>query len=121
MLDATSSSALLDGKDSIVGRTFVILAEITPPNEEILACGMINLVSTPGSSEGIATHVEASGTDFTYAIYEDADIFNYWQYWVSRNEDRATPAQMANRLKFSTYAIEVKCTTADTDGKGCCL
>ena len=121
MLDATSSSALLDGKDSIVGRTFVILAEITPPNEEILACGMINLVSTPGSSEGIATHVEASGTDFTYAIYEDADIFNYWQYWVSRNEDRATPAQMANRLKFSTYAIEVKCTTGDTDGKGCCL
>ena len=24
-------------------------------------------------------------------------------------------------MKFSNYAIEVKCTTADTDGKGCCL
>ena len=121
VVDATSSSALLDGKDSVVGRTLVILAAISPPAEEIVACGMINLVSTPSSSQGIATHQEASGSDFTYAIYEDADIFNYWQYWVSRNEDRATPAQMVNRLKFSTYAIEVKCTTGDTDGKGCCL
>ena len=121
-LDTTNDLALLDGEHSIVGRSFVVHAAKDLPGSEgnIVACGTIELASTP-SSVGKATHAEASGADFTYAIFEDADIYNYWQYWVSRNMDRATPAQKENRLKFSTYAIEVKCTTADTDGKGCCL